>query len=35
MVLNRVLPRFASHPELRTFECRDCREAVTEPVADE
>ena len=35
MVLNRVLPRFASHPELRRFECRDCREAVTEPAADE
>lgn len=29
MRLARVLPRVGGHAELRSFECRACREAVT------
>jgi transposase-like protein len=29
MRLARVTPRAFGHPELRSFECRACREAVT------
>jgi len=29
MRLARVLPRLGGHRELRSFECRACREAVT------
>jgi hypothetical protein len=35
MQLKRVVPRVAVHPELRTFECRVCREVTTEQVAAE
>jgi hypothetical protein len=29
MKLDRVTPRFAGHPELRTFACVACREVLT------
>jgi hypothetical protein len=29
MRLARTVPRAFGHPELRSFECRPCREAVT------
>jgi hypothetical protein len=32
MRLARILPRLSVHPELRSFECRPCGEAVTEVV---
>lgn len=36
MQLARVVPRVLGHPELRTFACHPCREAVTtEAAADE
>jgi hypothetical protein len=35
MRLARTIPALAGHPELRSFECRDCREVLTEPSADE
>lgn len=33
MRLARIVPAVARHPELRTFECRTCREVAT--VAEE
>jgi hypothetical protein len=35
MRLARVLPGAFGHPELRSFECRTCREAVTVEIAPE
>lgn len=32
MRLARVVPAVAGHPELRSFECRSCREVRTEAV---
>ncbi|MFN3657872.1 MAG: hypothetical protein ACK4UO_11510 [Pseudolabrys sp.] len=32
MRLARVVPALAGHPELRSYECSDCREVLTEPV---
>jgi hypothetical protein len=29
MALTRVIPAFAGHPELRSYMCRPCSEAVT------
>lgn len=29
MKLARVIPAVAGHPELRSFECADCREVLT------
>jgi len=29
MALSRVVPAFAGHPELRSYACRPCSEAVT------
>jgi hypothetical protein len=30
MKLARVIPKVAGHPEIRSFECRPCGEAVSE-----
>ena len=32
MRLARIVPAVAGHPELRSFECRTCREVTTVPV---
>lgn len=32
MRLDRVVPAFASHPELRTYQCLDCKEVATIPI---
>jgi len=34
MNLARVTPRFGGLPELQTFECRPCRETMTEIIED-
>lgn len=34
MKLARVTPRFGGLPELQTFECRPCRETITEIIED-
>ena len=35
MQLKRVVPRVSVHPELRSFECRACREVITQTVEAE
>jgi len=35
MRLDRITPGSFSYPELKTFACRSCKEAVTVPEADE
>jgi len=33
MALSRVIPAFSGHPELRSYACRPCSEAVESPLA--
>jgi len=35
MELKRVVPRYLVHPELRSFECPQCHEVITEQVEPE
>jgi hypothetical protein len=35
MRLDRITPRFATYPELHTYVCHPCGEAVTEEHDDE